>query len=93
MDKFIKALRFVLGKQHESAINDDAESSRRYHILMGRLYQQLSDLTLEHPLEMFKCMQVRVICVRPACTLHAITCLHAYLCAAEQRIGSNVPDW
>ncbi len=59
MDKFIKALRFVLGKQHEQAIHDDAESARRYHILMGRLYQQLSDLTLEHPIEMFKCMQVR----------------------------------
>lgn len=58
MDKFIKALRFVLGKQHERAIHDDAESARRYHMLMGRLYQQLSDLTLEHPLEMFRCMQV-----------------------------------
>lgn len=57
MDKFIKALRFVLGKQHEQTIHDDAESARRYHILMGRLYQQLSDLTLEHPIEMFKCMQ------------------------------------
>ena len=58
MDKFIKALRFVLGKQHEQAIHDDPESARRYHMLMGRLYQQLSDLTLEHPIEMFKCMQV-----------------------------------
>jgi len=52
MDKFIKALRFMLGKQ------EHATNVGKYHILLGRLYQKLADLTIEQPAEMIKCIEV-----------------------------------
>lgn len=60
MDKFIKALRFVLSKQHEPSIEENHDRARRYFMLTGKLYQQLSTLTLEQPLEMLKCVQVLI---------------------------------
>ena len=50
-DKFVKALRFVTGKQEEDKIVAVAENSRKFNVMLGSLYEDLASLSATHPQE------------------------------------------
>ncbi len=57
-DKLIKALRFMLSKQHEKDIKESADNARKFNILVGGIYQNLASLTSSFPSEMLSCVKV-----------------------------------